>query len=187
MEKEFKEFVEKDIASIESVITSKSYTEQWDLFRILEGRYQTCIANFYEGMCESYPGQNFINLGRLKSNPEGVTENLKLIKSKLEVFVFDANAVKLPSLPSTQVNVTTNLHVEISFDQVRSQIEDMSSLTNEQTKEILEKISEIETVVNAKESKKSKWEKVKPVLKWLADKSFDVGIKILPLILKLNE
>ena len=51
--------------------------------------------------------------------------------------------------------------------------------------EVLDKISEIEEVVKSKDSKKSKWEKVKPVLTWLADKSCDVGIALLPLLLKL--
>lgn len=52
---------------------------------------------------------------------------------------------------------------------------------------MLDKISEIEEVVKSKDSKKSKWEKVKPVLTWLADKSCDVGIALLPLLLKIGQ
>ena len=33
----------------------------------------------------------------------------------------------------------------------------------------------------------AKWEKVKPVLTWLADKSCDVGIALLPLLLKIGQ
>ena len=62
----------------------------------------------------------------------------------------------------------------------------MTSLTDEDTEEILKRLEELEKVVNSGESKKSKWEKAKPVLKWLADKSFDIGKVILPLFLKIQ-
>ena len=108
------------------------------------------------------------------------------MKAKLETFQYQMNAIRLPEPASTQVNVTTNLNVNVTFEQVRSQIEDMSSLTNEETAEILQKVSEIEDVVKSNDTKKNKWEKAKPVLKWLADKSCDVGIALLPLMLKIQ-
>jgi soluble cytochrome b562 len=77
-------------------------------------------------------------------------------------------------------------NVNITFEQVRAKIEDMTSLTDEQTKEALDKVSDIESVVNGEGSKKSKWEKIKPVLAWLADKSFDLAMTILPLLLKMQ-
>lgn len=186
MDKRMLEMVENDIMRIDAEVQHGNNESRWDLFREMDGRYQTCIANFYEGMYGSYPGQNKLHFLSVRDKPQGVLENLKIIKAKLETFRFGANAVQLPALPSTQVNVTTNLHVEVTFEQVRSQIEDMTSLTNDETQEVLEKISEIEKAVNSDDSKKTKWEKVKPVLKWIADKSLDVGIKLLPLILKIQ-
>ena len=62
----------------------------------------------------------------------------------------------------------------------------MTSLTDEQTQDILSKVNEIESVVNSGSSKKSKWEKIKPILIWLADKSFDVAMTVLPLLLKVQ-
>lgn len=93
----------------------------------------------------------------------------------------------MPEIPTTQVNVTTNVNVNITFEQVRSKIEDKTSLTDEQTKEALEKVSEIESVVKGEGSKKSKWERIKPILTWLADKSFDVAMTILPLLLQVQK
>ena len=49
-----------------------------------------------------------------------------------------------------------------------------------------EKVAEIESVVRGAGSKKSKWEKIKPILTWLADKSFDVAMTILPLLLQVK-
>lgn len=68
---------------------------------------------------------------------------------------------------------------------MREKIEDMTSLTNEETEEVLAKISEIEEVVKSNDKKKTKWEKIKPVLVWLADKSLDIGTALLPLLLKI--
>ena len=52
---------------------------------------------------------------------------------------------------------------------------------------VLERIDEIERVINTDTSKKTKWEKIKPVLIWIADKSYDLGKTILPLLLKIQE
>ena len=95
------------------------------------------------------------------------------------------NAVETSDTPSTQVNVTTNVSVNITFEQARAKIEEMTSLTDEQTKEALAKLAEIEAAVNGGGSKKSKWEMIKPILTWLADKSLDVAMTILPLLLKI--
>ena len=62
----------------------------------------------------------------------------------------------------------------------------MSSLTDEETEEILAKIDELEEIINSNDKKKNKREKTKSVLFWLADKSFDVGIALLPLLLKIQ-
>ena len=106
-------------------------------------------------------------------------------KAKLQVYTYGMNAVQLPDAPTTNLNVTTNVNVSITFEQVRSQIEDMTSLTDEETQEIKAKLDELEKIVNNKDKKKTKWEQAKGVLVWLADKSFDVGMALLPLFLKI--
>lgn len=63
----------------------------------------------------------------------------------------------------------------------------MTSLTDKETEEILAKITELEEIINSKDKKKTKWEKAKAVLVWLADKSLDVGMALLPLLLKIGE
>lgn len=88
--------------------------------------------------------------------------------------------------PDVNVTVNNSITVTITFEQVRSQIEEMTSLTDEQTQEALEKVSEIETVVKGDDNKKSKWEKIKPILVWLADKSFDVAMAMLPLLMQVK-
>ena len=186
LQKEFLDMIEEDIRRIDDAIANGTDTSRWELFRELDGKYQVCIDHFYEGMWLSVPNKNILHFPDLKKYPDYVIDNLKMAKSKLAVFRFQGNAVALPEIPATQVNVTTNVNVNITFEQVRSKIEDMTSLTDEQTKEALDKVSEIESVVNGKGSKKAKWEKIKPILTWLADKSFDLAMTILPLLLKMQ-
>ena len=185
MQKEFLEMIKEDIARIEDEVINGNDESRWNLFRELDGRYQVCIKDYYRGMWESSHSGDKLWFPQLKEKPAYVLDNLKLVKSKLETFRFQANAINLPQLPTTQVNVNNNINISITFEEVREKIEDMTSLTNEETEEVLAKISEIEEVVKSNDKKKTKWEKIKPVLVWLADKSCDVGTALLPLLLNI--
>lgn len=182
----FLDMVRKDIQRIDEVLSLPNNTKQWELFRELDGRYQACIREWYRGMWQATGDAQKLYFNVLKEHPNQVIDNLRLIKSKLETFQFQMNAVETPDAPNTQVNVTTNVNVNITFEQARAKIEDMTSLTDEQTKEALAKLAEIEAAVNGGGSKKSKWEKIKPILTWLADKSLDLATIILPQLLKVQ-
>lgn len=186
LQKEFLDMIQSDINRIEESVKQGTDEQRWELFREMDGKYQGCIKDFYEGMWLSIPGKNILHFPQLAEYPDYVLDNLKIVKAKLETYRFKGNAIALPENVRTQVNVTTNVNVSVTFEQARSQVNDMTSLTEEQTQEVLEKISEIEKVVRGSESKKTKWETIKPVLVWLADKSFDVGMTLLPLLLQLK-
>lgn len=181
----FLKMVQDDIERISNSLTGNG-TNHWELFRELDGKYQACIKDWYKGMWQSTRDGSFLYFNELKNRPQQVTDNLKQIKYKLETFQYQMNAVSLLELPTAQVNVTTNIGINITFEEVRSQVEEMSSLSEEQTQEVLETINEIEEIVKSKDSKKTKWGKNKLILIWLADKSCDVGIALLPLILKIQ-
>ncbi len=181
---DFIEMVEEDIHLIDKSMNQNA-DERLELFRQLHGKYQSCIVNWANSMWGFNPKDNTIyldNIGDLS-----VIENLKLAKAKLTTFKFGMNAVSLPEASKTEININNQVNVNITFEDVRSQVEDMTSLTEEETQELLKRIDELEEIVNSKDKKKTKWEKVAPILKWLAEKSFDVGMKVLPLILKLQE
>ena len=181
----FKAMIMRDIQSIDE--SCKMPLEaKLRLHRQLDGRYQACVKNWYNGLWGVDRNATQIYYGSIENSHESIQENLELMKAKLETFQFQMNVAEVPSSPSTQVNVTTNVSVNITFEQVRSKIEDMTSLTDEQTREALEKVAEIEDVVKGEGSKKSKWEKIKPILTWLADKSFDVAMTMLPLLLQVQ-
>lgn len=181
----------KDIGKIEAVIQNLDKTEMETLHRYLDAKYQECISGWGKGMYgfnEEFGGFNYEML-----DIDSLKDNLKLMIPKLDAFIHGWNAgspsPKTPPVSTPEVNVTVNntVTVHITFEQVRERIEDMTSLTDEQTKEVLKKVEEIEALVKGNGTKKSKWEKIKPILNWLADKSFDVAMTILPLLLKIQE
>lgn len=181
--------IRSDILKIDAIAMVDDQAKVLELHRYLDGKYQYCIADWGKSMWGFTEGIGFaydvLEIDSLK-------ENLSMMKPKLEAFMHGWNANgkvtrQTPAnTPDVNVTVNNNVTVNITFEQVRAKIEDMTSLTETQTKEALEKVSEIESVVSGTGSKKSKWEKIKPILVWLADKSFDVGMTLLPLLLNLE-
>ena len=76
--------------------------------------------------------------------------------------------------------------INISFNDVRREIENMSALPDTEIEEILHKIDELEKIVKSSDRKSKKWENAKGVIKWIADKGVDVGIALLPLLLQIK-
>ena len=122
-----------------------------------------------------------------------MSANIEILMNKLIAFKANdyANTKDFPN-SGNSINLQANLSanqtqiVNITFEDVKKQIEDMSGLSDEETKETLTKIDEIKAIAELQEPKKTKWQKVKPILNWLADKSVDVGIALLPLLLKIG-
>ena len=179
--------IRTDIAMIEKALESGNEKIMLQAHQYIDGKYQACISGWNQSVFGYVPGYGF-NYDVI--GEESLEHNLKMMKPKLEGFIEGWNTiaaqVTTATIPEINVNTTTTVNITITFEQVRSKIEDMTSLTDEQTREALEKVSEIEAVVKGEGSKKAKWEKVKPILIWLAEKSFDVAMTILPLLLQVQ-
>lgn len=189
--KEFIEFVKQDILQIDEALGGRiDLSKLLELHKELDAKYQSCVLNWYQGLKRAYLHNDgtlaYVGYDSLGNDYEGLKSNLKVMKSKLEVFCYGMNASQILPDSATTVNVTTNLNLNITFEEARSKVENMTSLTDDETNEILDKITEIEEIVNSKDKKKTKWEKAKPLLLWIADKSFDIGMTFLPLFLKLQ-
>lgn len=180
--------VKGDIQRINEALKNADPHEMLELHRQLDGKYQHCIVGWGDSMYGYTAGYGF-HYEALDS--DSIKDNLTTMKPKLEAFIHGWNTISQPSsagkIPDISVTVTNTVNISISFEEARKQIEDMSSLTDELTQEALKRIDEIERILNTDTSKKSKWEKIKPVLVWLADKSYDLGKTILPLLLKIQE
>lgn len=180
--------VKADKKRIDEALSSNDETKLKATHMDIDGKYGGYILDWGKSMYAygTDLGFDYEWLGK-----DALIHNLTLMKSKIEGYAlgFERQTNRTYS-PSNNVSVnvsnTNEVNISVSFDDVRKQIEDMTSLTDGQTQEILDKITEIEAAFKENSSKKSKWEKVKPILVWLADKSFDVGMTLLPLLLKIE-
>lgn len=180
--------IKRDKQKIEEALATNNEEKMRSIHMEIDAKYGAYVPDWNKGMYGYILDFGFDHPALSLSS---LTNNLNLMKSKLEGYAlgFEKPTQKNYS-PSNNVNVnvsnTNEVNVTVSFDQVREQIEDMTSLTNEETEEILAKISELEEIINSKDKGKHKWEKAKKVLVWLADKSFNVGMALLPLLLKIQ-
>ena len=182
---EFLAMVESDIQRIDSC-NSLSVKDKFRLHRELDGRYQACIKDWFCGMWGSDDKMSFICYSLIEGSDDSLLQNLEMMKAKLETYKYQMNAVNLREVPSTQVNVTTNVNVTLTFETARQQIEDMTALSREETDEILKRIDELEAISLEKSSRKTKWEKVKPIIGFVMDKGADVAVAILTLIIQMK-
>lgn len=180
--------VRKDIEKIDTIDkTDKKAIEE--LHRYLDGKYQGCIAEWGKSMWEYSKDSGF---DYYYMSTESMLDNLNQMRPKLEAYALNWNALKKTptqhSETTSNVNVTVNneINISLTFQQAREKIQDMTSLTDEETKEVLIKITELEDIIKSSDKKKTKWEKAKSVLIWLADKSFDIGMTFLPLLLNIK-
>lgn len=112
------------------------------------------------------------------------------MEAKLEGLVCDVPKLIGRKLSTQNINVNVpvdnTLIVNLSFEQAIQKIEDMPGLTGDDTQEIKGKIQDLEEISKEKISKKKKWDKVKPILKFAADKGADVAIAIMSLIMQMK-
>lgn len=180
--------VKADKKRIDEALSSNDETKLKATHMGIDGKYGAYILDWGKSM---YAYGEDLGFNYEWLSKDSLVHNLTLMKSRIEGYSMgferQSNRTYAPNNNvSVNVSNTNEVNVSISFEDVRKQIEDMTSLTEAQTKEALDKVSEIESVVKGDGNKKSKWEKIKPILTWLADKSFDVAMTILPLLLKVQ-
>lgn len=185
MPKEFYDMVCSDIKRIEESDRMSS-EERFKLHRELDGRYQACVKDWYRGLWSSDRDATIISYNKLRDSAKSVQENLAMMKAKLETYKYQMNAVSLPEPTTTNITVNNAVNISLSFEEAKQKIEDMTALNREQTDEILEKIDELEKISKENISRKSKWEKVKPIISFALDKGADVAIAILSLVLQMK-
>lgn len=185
MPKEFYDMVCLDIKRIE-MADQLSTEEKYKLHRELEGRYQVCIQDWYVGLRMVKASGEGMRYSKLRENSNIIQENLEMMKSKLETYKHQMNAISLPGPPATNITVNNTVNISLSFEEAKQKIEDMTALNREQTDEILTKIDELEKISKENISRKSKWEKVKPIISFALDKGADVAIAILSLVMQMK-
>ena len=182
---DYHDMVNKDIERCEQV--SNNVTEAENLLSELIGKYSKASANFPDIERNVLLERRFSKI---------IFQYIISIKGFLEAYLLNNCEDYLPNvsnsngvnvnIANTNTNENTNTINNTSFQDAREKIEGMSALTENQIEEILKKIDEIEEIVNSTDRKSKKWERAKDIIKWIADKGIDVGITLLPLLLKLG-
>lgn len=185
MRDEFKFMVDEDIKDIEELIDNKKYTNEY--YKEIVSRYHSYIDKFGEGLYSYFHESGFYD----DVNGESLKHNLIVIKNKLIAFraYGYSNNEQKPDAKITLSNSNSNItqiNININFEDARKKIENMTSLSQLEIEEILEKINNIEDIIKSKDRKTKKWENCKSIIKWVADKGVDVGTTLLPLLLKIN-
>ena len=179
--------IERDIRKIDEVLQREDPTEMEDWHRYLDGKYQAGIIDWGHSMYGYIDGHGF---SYECLNPDSIKDNLTTMKPKLQAFIhgWNAKGKSASYVRNPDVNVTVNntVNISISFEETRQKIEDMTALNREQTDEILEKIDELERIAKESSSRKTKWEKVKPIITFAIDKGADVAIAIMSLVMQMK-
>lgn len=190
---DFKTMYEEDLEALKSAISDSANRETPELAKLLlykdvTAKYHPYIPKLSDGLYNYNPSLSFCD----DASGESLFYNLRQIYNKMLSF----KALGFPSLqetipqsaPMVQITNTNEnkININISFNDVRREIENMSALPDAEIEEILHKIDELEKIVKSSDRKSKKWENAKGVIKWIADKGVDVGIALLPLLLQIK-
>lgn len=187
----FKEMMNNDIEQLKKAVSENtlSENEKKDLYMSVTAKYHSYVPQLGEGLYQYFAEQGFYD----EVSGSSLDFNLRSIYNKLLAFRslnYPGLGTRVSNVPNTVVNISNsnenNNTITISFDMVREKVNSMTSLPEEEIDEIQKRIDEIEEIVNSKESKSKKWAKAKEIIKWIADKGVDVGIALLPLLLKIS-
>lgn len=191
---DFKSMYEEDLDSLKKAISDSSNREtpeeaKLQLYKDVTARYHSYIPKLSDGLYEYIPNCAFYD----DVFGDALFHNLNQIYNKLLSFKALGYPSLKESLPQTAapiVQITNSnenkIDINISFNDVRREIENMSALPDTEIEEILQKINELENIVKSSERKSKKWENAKGIIKWIADKGVDVGIAVLPLLLQIK-
>ncbi|MBR3815725.1 MAG: hypothetical protein IKJ27_03240 [Clostridia bacterium] len=183
-------FLEEDVEIDESYkefLDQRFFEDEYGILHMFAGinsRYSSLIKDFpkdldFEGKNGAISDEEFIcylrnvyeklNMYKELGYKEKTNDNAPVINNK----IFNNN-----TNTNTVINKTT------SILEVKDKIESMTSLSDNQINEMLVKINQFEEILKKDERKNTKWEKIKDIVKWFADKGFDVVKTVIPVMLE---
>lgn len=128
-----------------------------------------------------------LNLSMIQVDENMVDGIINKLRSYGMSLMPHSSPAKTKSSPQVVFNNTNNAtayvnaDVSISIEQAKQQVED-AGFGNQQYKDILNKLSEIENIGKSNDSKGAKWNKAKEILKWCTEQSIEIAKIVLPLL-----
>lgn len=74
----------------------------------------------------------------------------------------------------------------LNISEVRLQIGMMEGISQSEKTDILVKLDEMDEIFSLKQSKRKKWDALRPYVMWLSGKDIDIAMLIIPLFFKLK-
>lgn len=190
---DFKSMYEEDLESLKQAISDSANEvtpeiAKQQLYKDVTAKYEAYVPKLNVGL---YGYEEAIGIYDEVAGQE-LFYDLRQIYNKMLTFKalgYPALIETIPqSVPMVQITNTNEnkVDINITFSDVRKEIENMSALPDAEIEEILNKINQLEKIVKSSDRKSKKWENAKGIVKWIADKGVDVGIALLPLLLQIK-
>lgn len=181
---QMKREIKKDIDICDELL-KKDYVASNEISNLI-GKYKTIYPNFSDGF------KNYATAGGSKG--PNYIENVKILKSKLELLAIEienpvnyqqGNNKQIFNVNNSNTNTNTNnISINMTYEQIRDNINENTYISDAEKEELLNKLNEIEELKDSKESKKDKWFKAKDIVKFVIDKGADIAIMFLPKIVE---
>ena len=177
-----------DIKRIDDALASNNELIIMEVHSYIDCKYQVAIIDWGMSLYGYSPEYGLLtdSLGT-----DALIENLKKMKAKVEAYGEGKN-VRNTEYPSTINDISVNavsrsqseatIDVVISFNEAKDMISELTTLTDEQVKELQEKIDELEIITESDNKRREKWEKAAPIFKYMVDKGIDIAKIVFPLI-----
>lgn len=182
-----KKMLDIDIEEIQKS-ENLSDAERLVLFKQIVTAYVGVIPNLYDGLYGQWTpnGHEGINYRILQTAPDEVKENLQFLLRKLKIAKAGFGIITVTEeteMINNKIVIQNNITSSISYESACSAVKDITGLTDEQVKDAISKIREIEEATLHSKNDKTRWEKIRPILAWLGNSSFELAKVILPLLL----
>ncbi|MGE4214495.1 MAG: hypothetical protein AB7E42_06935 [Anaerotignaceae bacterium] len=173
--------VDEDILYCKSVWSKYSHDAQQmeSLFNTMLFKYVNVIEGFADGM-EVISGYE-----EKAKIAEALRNNVDLIIKRLEIF--KTLGYKCQSLREYYLSEdVSGCAVNVGFNEARRFFSETAKIGIVEKKEITDKIDEIEEICISIDTKKAKWDKLRPYVIWASGKDVEIAMLILSLIQKIN-
>jgi hypothetical protein len=186
MTDEFKKIVDDDIKRGKEIIEKRDVQNCDGFHDLLISKYSPLIESFDENLYSLLYEKNEGLYNAYFANIKMMIEQLELSRAmgfkNMKSLIAEGTGI---TINNNNTNSNT-VDINVSFEQARGTIENMTALPDPEVEEILSKIDELEKIIQSSDRKTKKWENAKGIVKWIADKGVDVGMTLIPLLLQIQ-
>lgn len=169
--------IEKDLAFCKENYEKYSYDAAvlGELFNRLLFGYMDVI----EGL------SNGLNVVSNENDTASLRENVNMLMERIESF--KECGCNNDALREKYYSVSADpFETRMKFCAVREYVEGIEILSEREKEEINGKIDEIEEICMSVDTKRSKWNRLRPYVVWVSGKNVSIAMMILPLFMTIN-